>query len=278
MAMLKPDDPAFGELIAKIRDVASSRYVEDPFHQPGHFLKSETGLRFEELKPDDQIDLLNVSVDWDHYKDRGMSTAQAGIIFSNRDGKPQEKWLDGIFDEAALERWKVESFKAMVEDSKNSPYYFEEMDGDWLQWSELSAAAKLQHIVLDAAISGVGFEPFGEMVKNTIGDVGDAVLRVVLDSQKKLHAIAKLFPDDGRTEPTPLVEQVKDILDYASALEQQEKERREGREKLFEGIGNVLDGKPPQSLLEGVKAFQEILRGEHPNQQETGVKERSRKI
>jgi hypothetical protein len=151
-----------------------------------------------------------------------------------------------LFDEAALERQRVEGFKAMVEDSKHSPdnRLFEEMDGDRLPWAELSATAKLGYIARDAAFSGVGFEPFAEMVKDTIGDSVEAALRVVLDGQKELHAIAKLLPDDGRIEPTPLVEQVKEILDYVSALEQQEKERLEGSEKLSEGISNVLDGKP----------------------------------
>lgn len=187
---------------------------------------------------------------------------------------------DPVFDEAARERQRVEGFKAMVEDSKHSPdnRVFEEMDGDRLPWAELSATAKLGYIARDAALSGVGFEPFAEMVKDTIGDAGEAALRVVLDGQKELHAIAKLLPDDGRLEPTPLVEQVKEILDYVSTLEQQEKERLQGREKLLEGISNVLDGKPPQRLLEGVKAFQDILRNAHPIQQEAGAKERSRDI
>ncbi len=187
---------------------------------------------------------------------------------------------DPVFDEAALERQRVEGFKAMVEDSKHSPdnRVFEEMDGDRLPWAELSATAKLGYIARDAAFSGVGFEPFAEMVKDTIGDAGEAALRVVFDGQKKLHAIAKLLPDDGGIEPTPLVEQVKEILDYVSALEQQEKELLQGREKLFEGISNVLDGKPPQRLLEGVKAFQDILRDAHPIQQEAGTKDRRRDI
>jgi hypothetical protein len=267
--MLKPNDPAFDALLEDLRSVASSRYVEDPSSITGppsgpYFRRSETGLRFEELKPDDQLDLLNVSVDWDHYKDQGLSAAQAGIIFSNfRDGKPREKWLDGIFDEAVVERDKLEGFKASVEDSKNSPsnHYFEEMDGDRHPWAELSAAAKLQYVALDAVRHDVPFESFAEVVKETIGDLGEAALRVVLEGQKELHAIARLFPDDGRTEPTPLVEQVKEMMDYASALETQEKERRQGREKLFEGISDVLDGKPPQAWAEAAKAFRDILRG-----------------
>jgi hypothetical protein len=274
--MLKPDDRVFDELAANLQTVASSRYVEDPFHS-SHFIKSDAGLRFEELKPGDQLALLDGSVDWDHYKDQGLSRAQARIIFSNvRDGKPQEKWLDGIFDEAVLERHKLEGFKASVEDSKNSPgnHYFEEMDGDRHPWADLSAAAKLQYVALDAARHDVPFEPFARVVKETIGDVGEAALRVVLAGQKELHAIAELLPDDGRIEPTPLVEQVKEILEYASALETQEKERRQGREKLFEGISSVLDGKPPQGWSECAKAFQDILRGDYPKQQEVKTQER----
>jgi hypothetical protein len=98
------------------------------------------------------------------------------------------------------------------------------------------------------------------MVKDTIGDAVEAALRVVLDGQKELHAIAKLLPDDGRIEPTPLVEQVKEILDYVSALEQQEKQRLQGREKLLEGISNVLDGKPRRDQAStGARTFHDIV-------------------
>jgi hypothetical protein len=99
------------------------------------------------------------------------------------------------------------------------------MNGDWRPWDDLSAAAKLQYIARDAVGCDVPFGPFAEVVKNTIGDRVDAALRVVLDGQKELHAIAELFPDDGRTVRPPLVEQVKDMLDYAWALETQEKAR-----------------------------------------------------
>jgi hypothetical protein len=280
--MLKPGDPAFDKLVEDLRSVASSRYIEDPFHRMTvSFLRQETGLNFDDLKPDDQLNVLSRHVPWDNYKGQGLSDAQAGVIFDNvRDGKPQEEWLEGIFDEAVLENRRISSFKAMVEDSRNSPsnYYFDEMAGESRPWAELSPAAKLNYIVSYAAHSDVGFQPFAEMVKDTIGDAGEAALRVVLDGRKELHAIGKLFPDDGRTEPTPLVEQVKEVLDYASALETQEKERRGGREKLLEGISNVLDGKPPERWLEGARAFHDILHGERPKQQEVGTKERSREI
>ena len=174
---VKPGDPVFDELVAKFQSVASSRYVEDPSHRlPTRFIRSETGLRFDELKRGDQIDTLSDSVHWDYYTEKGLSAEQAGIILSNvRNGKPQEKWLDGIFDEAALERQRVEGFKAMVEDSKHRPdiRLFEEMDGDRLPWAELSATAKLGYIARYAAFSGVGFEPFAEMVKDATGKKAD---------------------------------------------------------------------------------------------------------
>jgi hypothetical protein len=283
MNMLKQNDPAFAELRAALKEVSSSRYVEDPFHRmPGSFLREETGVRFDELNPGDQLTVLSRHVPWEHYKDQGLSDAQAGIISSNiRDGKPLERWLEGIFDGAVLKNHKIANFKAMVEDSRNSPsnYFFDEMEGDCRLWAELSAAAKPEYISRYAALADVPFEPFARVVKETIGDVGEAALRVMLDDRKELHAIAKLFPDDGRTEPTPLVERVKDMLDYVSALEAQERDRRQGREKLFEGINDILDGKPPQAWAESVKAFREMLREDRPiraeaRSQDCGSRER----
>lgn len=239
--------------------------------------KSDSGVRFEQLKVNAQLEALRSSVPWSDYEDRGLTDAQAGVIFTNvRDGKPPERWLEGVCDEAALENHRAANFRAMVEDSKNSPnnHVFEEMDGNRLPWADLSAAAKLQYIARDAALSGVAFETFAEVVKDTIGDVGEAALRVVLDGQNELHAIARLFPDDGRTEPTPLVEQVKEMLDYTSALEKQETERRQGREKLVEGINNILDGKPPQAWADSVKAFREILREDRPIREEVKSQDR----
>jgi hypothetical protein len=272
--MLKPDDPAFKVLEARLQFVASSQYSAD---SPTFRTIIDSGIRFEQLKPTAQIEVVDSLVDWGNYKDRGLSDAQAGVIFSNvRDGKPPERWLEGIFDGAALENQKVANFKAMVEDSRNSNsnHFFEEMDGDRRPWAELSAAGKLDYISRYAAFSDVPFQPFAQAVKDTIGDVGEAALRVVLASQKELHAIAELFPDDGRIEPTPLVEQVKNMRDYISALERQEKERHEGREKLFHGISNVLDGKPPQGWSEAAKALRDIMRGDLPKPESSQTQER----
>lgn len=244
--MLKPDDPAWVELVTEIENVVSLRYVEDPdaIWGPSYTpSEEEPGFSFESLNRRDRQNVLADMVSWRSYESQGISHAQQRIVIANvLDEKPQEKWLDGVFDEAVLENDKIASFKAMVGDMKNSPdnHVFDEMDGDRLPWVDLSAAAKLQYIARDAVISDVSFEPFAQVVKDTIGDVGEAALRVVLDGQKELHAIAELFPDDGRTESTPLVEQVKEMLNYVSTLESQEKGRRQNAELKDHGKSENL--------------------------------------
>lgn len=264
---MKPDDPVFDELKKDIKEVVSGRYLEDPEAPISGMYKradrGESGEEFGALRWRAREDVICAFVLWKDYLEKGIGWEQQAIIIENiADGKPQDKWLEGVFDEAALENRKIAAFTASVEDRKNSPagHHFEEGNGDWHPWADLSAAAKLQYIALDAARLDVPFEPFAQAVRETIGDAGEAALRVVLDGQKELHAIARLLPDDGRTESTPLVEQVKDLLDYVMALETQEKEQRQVRERLSEGISNLLDGKPPREWLEGVKAFADILR------------------
>ena len=265
--LLKPDDPVWAEMIGDIVSVVSSRYAEDLDFVSGLAYApsvEEPGFEFGALTRKDRQNLLAEMVDWRGYGNRGMSHDQQSIVIANvLAEKPQQQWLHGVFDEAVLENARIISFKRSVESMKNSPtgHHFEEMNGDWRPWDDLSAAAKLQYIARDAVICDVPFESFAEVVKNTMGGRVDAALRVVLDGQKELHAIAKLFPDDGQTESTPLVEQVKDMLDHVSALEAQEKERRQGRETLLEG-------------MEGAKASDGILREERPMPAEGKSQER----
>ncbi len=110
------------------------------------------------------------------------------------------------------EKQRVEGFKAMVEDSKSSNHYFEEMDGDHRQWRDLSDAAKLQYIASYAAHRDVPFKPFADAVNDVLSEVGNAALQLVLNSQKELRALEQLLPEDWGTESTPLVERFKDIL------------------------------------------------------------------
>lgn len=254
--MLKPDDPVWAELIADIEVVVSTRYAEDLDFVSGLAYApsaEEPGFEFGALNRRDRQNVLADMVDWRHYGNLGISHAQQNIVIANvLDEKPQEQWLEGVFAEAVLENGKVASFKAMVGDMKNSPdnYHFEEMNGDHLPWDDLSAAAKLQYIVRDAVISDVAFDPFAEVVKNTIGDGVEAALRVVLEGQKELHAIAELFPDDGRTESMPLVDRVKDILDYASVLGVQEKEKRLNTELKDQGKSENLPSRGANATMD----------------------------
>jgi hypothetical protein len=280
LAMLQRDDPAIDELLADLRKVASGRYEKGPLWNLGDTMvwgASDKGVILERLDPNDQIEVLQSEIRWNHYKEQGLSSTQAGVIFSNvREGESPDNWLDGIFDEVRLENHKVAGFKALVEHSRNSPanYYFEDIDDTRRTWVNLSPAGKLQYIAGDAALYDVPFKAFAAVAKDVIGDDIDAALETVFEYKKELRSIGRLFPDDGRTEPTPLIDQVKDVLDYASALENQEKERLEGKARILEGISDVLDGKQSDRWAEGAKAFRDILRGEQPKSQEGTKQER----
>ncbi len=91
--MLKPDNPAWATLIADIQIVLSSR--------------SDDGYAFTSWPRPEQWDFFLVSGFSGPYVDQGMSEAQVTAIIRNAlEGKPQEKWLNGVFDGHAL---KLES-------------------------------------------------------------------------------------------------------------------------------------------------------------------------
>lgn len=278
--MLKPDDPAVGDLAAELRKVASSRWEKGDLWNLDDtqvWGTRDEGVRFEDLQPADRTEVLDQEVAWKRLTDQGLSNAQAAGIFSNvRDGKPPERWLEGIFDEAVLDERTMASFKAMVDDSRTSPdnHVFDEMNGDWLPWSELSAAAKLQYIARDAVISEVSFKAFAEVARDVIGENMEAALQVLLEHQKELRGISKLLPDDDGTWPTPLVERVEDLMDYVAALETRENERQLSKGKLFEAISNALDGKTPNRCAEAVKGLDDILREDQPMPEQVRTQER----
>ncbi len=127
---------------------------------------------------------------------------------------------------------RLQGFTALVKDHQTSRSYFEEPDGSLKQWGDLSAQAKLSYVAIAAAIYNIPFPQFAGAVRELIGDPKDAALRLVLNSQRELHGLAELLPDDGRTEATPLVERFKEILNYESdrASETPEIERERGIE------------------------------------------------
>jgi hypothetical protein len=194
--ILKPDDPVWAELIADIKAVASGRYAEEPDEIFGPTYApsvEEPGFEFRVLNREDRQDVLADMVDWRQYECRGISFAQQRIVIANvLDEKPQDKWPEGVFDEAFLENQKIASFKAMVGDLKNSPenHVFKEWDGERRPWDGLSNVAKLKYIARDAVYCDVPFEPFSQVAKDTIGDLDEWTLRAVFDSEKELHAMA----------------------------------------------------------------------------------------
>src|SRR5438128_12611814 len=101
--MLNRDDPAWSDLIAEIKSIVSSRYVEDPEQFSSMFpayMKSSgnDGFEFASLHRGDQRDLFKDAEFFDRYGDQGITDAQMLTIMGNvLDGKPQEKWLEGVF-------------------------------------------------------------------------------------------------------------------------------------------------------------------------------------
>jgi len=110
---------------------------------------------------------------------------------------------------------RVEGFHALLADHKYSSSYYEEMDGDWRQWPELSAEGKLSYLAGDAAYYDVPFHHLAEAVRDVLSDQPpaareDAALRLLLTHARELQGLARLLPDDGRTEPTPLIDRFRE--------------------------------------------------------------------
>ena len=133
---LKPDDPVWADLISDIEAVVSGRYAEDlDFVSGMPYAPSveEPGFEFSVLTRKDRQNLLADMVDWRGYGTRGMSHDQQSIIIGNvLDGKPQERWLDGVFDEGVLQNGRIINFNMSVESMKNGPtgHHFVEVNGD----------------------------------------------------------------------------------------------------------------------------------------------------
>jgi hypothetical protein len=105
--MLKPDDPAWVELVADIKALASGRYVEDaerPSSMFPAYMKSKdgSGCEFSSLHRGARLELLTDADFWLRYEDYGLSHDQQVAIMNNvLQGKPQERWFDGVYDREA---------------------------------------------------------------------------------------------------------------------------------------------------------------------------------
>lgn len=102
---LKPGDPAWKELTEVIKDIVSERYVENPDAICSPFCMASTGdepgFEFAALNRQDRLDLLLDIVPWRDYEGLGITHAQWLAVIENvRDGKPQDRWLEGVFEKA----------------------------------------------------------------------------------------------------------------------------------------------------------------------------------
>jgi hypothetical protein len=113
------------------------------------------------------------------------------------------------------EKHRQSGFKALLASHKTRWCHLEDADGDRRLWQDLSAEGKVEHIARDAAYYDVSFEQFANAVRESLGvaAIEEAALRLALRCVRELHALERLFPDDGRTEsPPPLVERVGELL------------------------------------------------------------------
>jgi len=87
-------------------------------------------------------------------------------------------------------------------------------DGQQRVWNQMSPEGQLGNIAIDSAHHDVSFEGFSAAAKKMIDpkDLLGASLRVAFESKRELRDIDMVLPDDGRTEPTPLVDQVKNVV------------------------------------------------------------------
>jgi hypothetical protein len=117
------DTASVHDLMERIQTVLASRYVEDRSSPFGPFERCASGVPFEHLSPHDQREVLTDAHFWGWYDNEGMTRAEQLLIIDNvLAGKPQEKWLEGVFDAAALDshvKSKPEDGKISLRDVRN---------------------------------------------------------------------------------------------------------------------------------------------------------------
>jgi hypothetical protein len=115
---------------------------------------------------------------------------------------------------------RLTGFKALLEAHKSNGSYMEDFDDNRQLWQDLSYEGRLHWIVRDALLYNVPFEQFAEAVRESIDStaIEQAALRLTMRIGRELFDLEKLFPDDGRTEPSPpLVVRVGELLQARSS-------------------------------------------------------------
>jgi hypothetical protein len=112
------------------------------------------------------------------------------------------------------EKHRLEGFKRLIASDKSGSYELEDADGMIRPWKELSAEGKLDFIAGAAVMYDVPFDQFAKAARQELNAAAltEGSLRAVLDYRRELRALAKLLPDDGRTESTPLVDRFREWL------------------------------------------------------------------
>src|SRR5262249_8675165 len=146
---------------------------------------------------------------------------------------------------------------------------FEDVDGDYRPWKELSAEGKVWQIANNATYYDVPFEPFAQAVRDALADLPaaareQAALRAAFRSEGELHAVERALPADESTVPPSIPERVSHLLDYTRRLEAQ-------LEKVPQlGVTDAAAG--PQTL--GLSDLRDDARNTRQNQQQPKGPER----
>ncbi|HZV03682.1 MAG TPA: hypothetical protein VE999_01200 [Gemmataceae bacterium] len=130
---------------------------------------------------------------------------------------------------------RLESYKLFFDRFRYSSSLTADIDGKWRTWPDLTAEGKLDFMLVNAAASGIPFEPLAEVMRDAMGDLPQAVreeaaLRVALRYQQELHELWKLLPREQ--EPASLIEGFKQVLGKQSlaALKAEGQGKQPGRQ------------------------------------------------
>jgi hypothetical protein len=189
MVMSQRDDRIFQELIDHIRWVVGRRYVEDPeaLGSPFYTMASgdEPSFAFASLNRTDRLRLLADMIPWRHYGNEGITADQQRVIISNvLDGKPPERWLQGVFAPTAQEK----AFRDLVRTdplmdrkhprerdrfdravAKLRQQYSDDGFGD--KWKDLSQEEKVRYLATFAQAHDVPVDRFFKAAQHVLGGV-----------------------------------------------------------------------------------------------------------
>lgn len=112
-------------------------------------------------------------------------------------------------------------------DNDNLSINYEERDGKWRTWRDLSPQGRLAYIARDAVLDGVSFERFVLAAQHALAELPpaareQAALRLVLHGEEERYAVEQLLPPadwghDLAGQSRPLAERVRELIGEAHA-------------------------------------------------------------